>query len=273
MTAPRAGDDRSRARRCPCRSEVEGVWPCRPRGRCGVPGSKLHVAQPQPASELDAAPGAARRSSGTSRRSSSRRLHRPCSRRVCADRGQLLGDVDPDRAPRDAAPAADAARAAELVVPGAELVRQPLAVARALGAAARCRRAGRSGRPRSRTPRRATARRLRAGEIADVLDARAEAGRADHRAVAAGQAALARPPPSAGARGCARAGRAGRRPRPSRPIAAAAAGSTAAARRRGRALAASRRGSSREQLGAALAIRPPTRKRCSPSRISVSARS
>src|SRR5690349_21921810 len=48
----------------------------------------------------------------------------------CSDRGQLLGHVDADRAPGDAAPAADAAGRAELVVPGAELVRQPLAVAR-----------------------------------------------------------------------------------------------------------------------------------------------
>ena len=47
-----------------------------------------------------------------------------------ADRRQLLGHVDPDRAPGDAAAAADAARAVELVVPGAELVGQPLAVAR-----------------------------------------------------------------------------------------------------------------------------------------------
>src|SRR5262249_42876431 len=34
-----------------------------------------------------------------------------------ADRGDLLGDVDPDRAPRDAPAAADAAGRAELVVP------------------------------------------------------------------------------------------------------------------------------------------------------------
>ena len=44
-----------------------------------------------------------------------------------------------------------------------------------------------------------------AGEVGDVLDDRAEAGRADERAVAAGQAARRRPRPSAGARGCGRA--------------------------------------------------------------------
>ena len=48
-----------------------------------------------------------------------------------ADRRRLLGDVDGDRAPGDAAPAADAARGAELVDPGRELVGHPLPVARA----------------------------------------------------------------------------------------------------------------------------------------------
>src|SRR5512135_938289 len=51
--------------------------------------------------------------------------------RAAADRGRLLGDVDADRTPADAAPATDAAAAAVLVVPAPELVRQPLAVARA----------------------------------------------------------------------------------------------------------------------------------------------
>src|SRR5687767_9559927 len=46
-----------------------------------------------------------------------------------ADRGDLLGDVDADRAPGDAAPAPDAARASELIVPGGELVSEPLPVA------------------------------------------------------------------------------------------------------------------------------------------------
>src|SRR5689334_386234 len=54
-------------------------------------------------------------------------IHLPVGRPDC---GELLGHVDPDRAPRDAAPASDAPGGAELVDPGAELVREPLAVAR-----------------------------------------------------------------------------------------------------------------------------------------------
>ena len=107
-----------------------------------------------------------------------------------ADRGQLLGHVDPDRAPGDAAPAADAAGGAELVVPGAELVRQPLAVARAAAGPDRAAVDVASSRPSSTSPRRGGARRVWPVEVGDVLDARAEAGRADHRAVAAGEAAL-----------------------------------------------------------------------------------
>src|SRR5271167_1207092 len=42
----------------------------------------------------------------------------------------LCGDVDPGRTPRDASSAADATRHAELVVPGAQFVSQPLPVAR-----------------------------------------------------------------------------------------------------------------------------------------------
>src|SRR5262245_53425991 len=48
-----------------------------------------------------------------------------------ADRRDLLCDVDADGAPRDAAPAADAAGRAELVEPRPELVRHPLPVAAA----------------------------------------------------------------------------------------------------------------------------------------------
>src|SRR5512139_718040 len=44
-------------------------------------------------------------------------------------RSDLFGEINADRAPGDAAAAAYAAAAAELVVPGRELVRQPLAVA------------------------------------------------------------------------------------------------------------------------------------------------
>ena len=68
----------------------------------------------------------------------------PCALLRCRGRrrdgGRLLGDVDADRAPGDAAPAADAARRAELVDPVGQLVGHPLPVARARRAAARCRR-------------------------------------------------------------------------------------------------------------------------------------
>src|SRR5262249_24403365 len=43
-------------------------------------------------------------------------------------RRDLLGDVDADRAPHDAPPASDAAGAAELVVPGPQLVGEPMPV-------------------------------------------------------------------------------------------------------------------------------------------------
>src|ERR1039457_2598334 len=74
-------------------------------------------------------------------------------------------------------------------MPGAELVGQPLAVARASrapqGAAVQERVLDRkTGLPQ------ADALCLGPGEVADVLDARAEAGRADHRAVAARKTAL-----------------------------------------------------------------------------------
>src|SRR5689334_524631 len=105
-----------------------------------------------------------------------------------ADGGQLLGHVDPDRAPRDAPPAADAPGAAELVVPGAELVRQPLTVTGARGrpyrAAVDVRVVDReAGVPASH------ALGVIPGHVGHVLDARAEARRADERAVAAGEAA------------------------------------------------------------------------------------
>ena len=61
------------------------------------------------------------------RRRAGREGRSPRSR--AGDGVQLVADVDPDRAPGDAAPAADAAGAAELVPPGGELVGQPLTVA------------------------------------------------------------------------------------------------------------------------------------------------
>ena len=51
------------------------------------------------------------------------------ARRRPGDRVELGADIDADRAPRDAAAAADAARRPELVPPGRELVGEPLPVA------------------------------------------------------------------------------------------------------------------------------------------------
>src|SRR3954454_3365736 len=105
------------------------------------------------------------------------------------DRPRLLGEVDADGAPRDAAPAADAAGAAELVDPGGELVRHPLAIARARrapnGAAVGVRVVdGEAGVPALMAVD------APAREVGRVLDGRAEAGGANHRAVAAGEAPL-----------------------------------------------------------------------------------
>src|SRR6478609_8591753 len=106
-----------------------------------------------------------------------------------ADRRDLLGDVDADRAPRDAAPAADAARAAELVEPRGQLVGHPLPVARpGRGPDAAAVQAGvidgEAGVPAL------PALDVLAAEIGHGLDVRAEARRAGHRAVASAQAAL-----------------------------------------------------------------------------------
>src|SRR6266568_4694536 len=108
--------------------------------------------------------------------------------RVGEARG-LLGDVDAHRAPRDAAAAADTARFAELVVPGAELVADPLPVA------ARGGRSHRSAVQEGEVEVEAGGPALGAfgvlaGQVGGVLDCGAEAGRADRGAVAAGQAAL-----------------------------------------------------------------------------------
>src|SRR3954469_22364403 len=94
---------------------------------------------------------------------------------VCTDRRRLLGDVDRHRAPGDAAPAADAAGRAELVDPGRELVRHPLAVARARGAPYPA--AVHVGvlEREARFPHARALARL-AGEIGHILDRRAKAG-------------------------------------------------------------------------------------------------
>src|SRR4051794_27486107 len=94
------------------------------------------------------------------------------------DGGGLLGDVDGDGAPGDAAAAADAAGGAELVDPGRQLVGHPLPVART---AARAHAAAvdvgvverEAGVPGS------LAHGLLPGEVRAVLNAVAEAGRAD----------------------------------------------------------------------------------------------
>ncbi len=93
-----------------------------------------------------------------------------------------------DRAPRDAAPAADAARAPELVEPGRQLVRHPLPVARPARRAHAAAMDVRVVDREARVPA-LDAHDLLAGQVGHVLDRRAEAGRADHRAVPACQAA------------------------------------------------------------------------------------
>ena len=269
MIAPRAGTNVSSAT-LPWRTSIEGV------GRVALAEERLALEEADVAARSRRSARARRR---RARRRAARRA-RTCVKRVAspcsfgrADRGQLLGDVDPDRAPGDAAAAADAARAAELVVPGAELVGQPLPVARAGRSAGCCRRGCRSGRPRSRVPDARCARPASPVRSVDVLDARAEAGRADQGAVAAGEAALGDLVPARMLEVVARAGSRMSVGVERRGPCCAAAPSTAAC------------GGvevGRAPPGGAAARRAPrrrarcptsTRKRCSPSRISVSARS
>ncbi len=91
--------------------------------------------------------GPGRRGSRSLRPSRCRSRHRrpapsAVPRSLVVQRVRLLGDVDADRAPHDAPAAADAAGAAELVVPGAEFVGGPLAVAAAWRTHGPVRRAG-----------------------------------------------------------------------------------------------------------------------------------
>src|SRR5699024_6508858 len=118
-------------------------------------------------------------------RSSLRLLARLGSGRLEQVEGRhLLGDVDAGRAPGDASPAADAAGGAELLVPGAQLVGDPLAVAGlATGPHAAAVQVG-EVEVEARVPA-APPLGVVAGEVADVLGGGAEAGRADHGAVAA----------------------------------------------------------------------------------------
>src|ERR1019366_1126800 len=106
-----------------------------------------------------------------------------------ADGSDFLRDVDPDRAPGDAAPAPDAARGAELIDPARELVSQPLPIAR-LG-----RRANAATMHVAMIEREARVPalhpfRVLAIEIRDVLDGGAEARRAYERAVRASEAPI-----------------------------------------------------------------------------------
>ena len=104
--------------------------------------------------------------------------------RCLPDGPDFLGDVDAHRTPGDAAAAADAAGAAELVDPGGQFVGQPLAVAGpGRGADAAAVEVGvihgktdvLAPPPFGRSP----------GQIGDVLDGVAETGGADPGAVAA----------------------------------------------------------------------------------------
>src|SRR5450755_162881 len=106
-----------------------------------------------------------------------------------SNRARLLGEVDPHRAPGDASPAADTPRRTELVPPAGQLVSHPLAVAGSRRVADRAAVNVRVVDREAGIPALVTFDVL-ALEIGDVLHRRAEARRADHRAVAAGQAAL-----------------------------------------------------------------------------------
>src|SRR5262249_7552899 len=106
-----------------------------------------------------------------------------------ADGGGLLRDVDRDPAPGDAAAAADAARSAQLVDRARELVGHPLPVATLVRAAdAAAVDVGvlerEAGLPLAHPGG------FLAGEVCHILDAAAEAGRADQRAVTAREAAV-----------------------------------------------------------------------------------
>ncbi len=100
---------------------------------------------------------------------------------------RLFGNVDPNGTPGNAPAAADAAGFAELFVPGAELVQQPLAVARGRGFADDAtvdvgKLAGEAGIPTL------PASGVIPGQTGGILDVRAEAGGANHGAIAAAQA-------------------------------------------------------------------------------------
>src|SRR6478735_3489539 len=108
---------------------------------------------------------------------------------LAADRGRLLRDVDPDRAPRDASAAADAAARAELVVPRGELVGHPLAVAGAPALTDAAAVHVRVVERQAAVPDPLALNSL-SGQVGGILHADAEAGGANERAVAAGEATI-----------------------------------------------------------------------------------
>src|SRR5262249_6802996 len=105
-----------------------------------------------------------------------------------ADGGDLFGDIDAYGAPGNAATAADAAGAAELIDPGGQLVGEPLAITCPMrGAHAASVHVGVPHREAG-VPA-APPRGLFPGEVGGVLNRGAEAGGTDQGAVGAGQAA------------------------------------------------------------------------------------
>src|SRR5262245_61315232 len=101
---------------------------------------------------------------------------------------RLFGDVNSHRTPCDAPPAADASRSSELVYPRRQFVRHPLPVARprrrAHAAAVNVSEIHRE----ARVPP-APSLGMLARQIRHVFHGRAETGRANHRAIGAGQTA------------------------------------------------------------------------------------
>src|SRR5512144_362650 len=144
----------------------------------------------QPLTRRQNGPGSSRKK-GCSRRI----LSRPSTSAISlppvvgTDRCRFFGDVDADRAPRDAPPTADTAGDPELIDPVRELVGHPLAITRAdLPAHATAVNVGmaecEAGIPTL------NALRNPAGKVGDIVNDEAEAGGADERAVAAGEAAF-----------------------------------------------------------------------------------
>ncbi len=157
------------------------------------------------------------------RRGTARRRGRASSARSIvslrrADRRDLLGDVDADRAPGDAAAAADAARRCRTGRARCRACASSTAGSASGRTAGRCRRGCTSSRARSTSPRSASARPRSPARSVTSSTRRAEARRADHRAVAAGEAALGDVVPARVLEVAARAGRGGRAASIVRPI-------------------------------------------------------